>query len=99
MLKSHAETFFCAFPSDIGRYALPFLRENWHLTFLQGLELLIRQDEEDRLVPVAEQPGLVALIDDSEAESASLFNGRLLGQACHCEIELSALLDSLCVRQ
>ena len=66
-----------------------------HLTSLDCQEFLICHYEEDGLVTITEQSGLIAFINDSESECASRFHRTLRWHASESKIELGLLFDSL----
>ena len=96
--ESHAEALPRALPAAVRRDSLPILRVYGHLPALKFQEIWVRKDQEDRLVAVAEQLCLLALVLDSDAQGASRLHRTLLRQPSHSKIELSAGLFALDVR-
>lgn len=94
-LPGEVNAFAGTTKGDVRWYALPALRKDWHLSSLHSKKLLVRRDEVDWLVAVAEQPRLVTLIDHSEAQSSWGFHTALNWQTSYTEVELCSLLDPL----
>ena len=96
--ESHAKALPRALPAAVCRDSLPILRVYGHLPALKFQEIRVRQDQEDRLVAVAEQLSLLALVLDSDAQGASRFDRTLRRQPAHSKVELCAGLFALDVR-
>ena len=91
-LKGDTEALLSALVTDVAGNALPLLRIDRYASCLQLRILSMREDQVDRLVPIAQQLCLVALIHDAESKRSARLNPRLRRHAGDTEVKLCTRL-------
>ena len=91
-LKGDTEALLSALVTDVAWNALPLLRMDRYASCLQLRILSMREDQVDRLVPIAQQLCLVALIHDAESKRSARLNPRLRRHPGDTEVKLCTRL-------